>query len=40
MQDFCAMQELEHLVWHMPHTLPLHRMETVAKNGGILMGAK
>jgi len=39
LQDFCAMQELEHLVWRMPHTLPLHQMETVAKNGGILVGA-
>lgn len=39
MQDFAAMQALEHKVWHMPHTLPLHQVLTVAKNGGILLGA-
>ncbi|MDF2874185.1 MAG: hypothetical protein K0R22_868, partial [Sporomusa sp.] len=39
LQDFYAMQELEHLVWQMPHSLPLHQVVTVAKNGGILVGA-
>ena len=39
MQDFVALQELEQLVWQMPHTLPLHQVLTVAKNGGILLGA-
>lgn len=39
LQDFCAMQELEYMIWHTPHTLPLHQVITVAKNGGILVGA-
>ncbi|WP_371371839.1 hypothetical protein [Sporomusa aerivorans] len=39
LQDFAAMQELEQLVWHMPQALPLHQVLTVAKNGGILLGA-
>lgn len=33
------MQELENLVWHMNSPLPLHQVVTVAKNGGILLGA-
>ncbi|WP_170233355.1 GNAT family N-acetyltransferase [Sporomusa termitida] len=33
------MQELEQLVWQMPHSVPLHQLVTVAKNGGILLGA-
>jgi predicted GNAT superfamily acetyltransferase len=39
LQDFGLMQELEHMVWKMPHSLPLHQVITVAKNGGILLGA-
>lgn len=39
LQDFQAMQELEQLVWQMPSSVPLHQLITVAKNGGILLGA-
>jgi predicted GNAT superfamily acetyltransferase len=39
LQDLQAMQTLEELVWQMDSPLPLHQTLTVAKNGGIVLGA-
>ncbi len=39
LQDLQAMQKLEELVWQIDSPIPLHQTLTVAKNGGIVLGA-
>lgn len=39
MPEMCAMKELEQSVWNTENPVPTDQLLTVAKNGGILLGA-